>query len=61
MISLKGTNQLVTSGFLKLSITEDSIERYKAQLITKGFAKQEGKYYDETFSHVMRLPLQDSS
>jgi hypothetical protein len=32
----------------------ESMEKYKASSIARGFSQKEGEYYDETFSHVSR-------
>jgi len=39
--------------------TDDSIDKYKARFVTKGYAQKEGIDYDKTFALVARLPLSD--
>ncbi|CAL2276558.1 unnamed protein product [Prunus armeniaca] len=33
---------------------DESVSRYKAQLVAQGFSQEQGLDYDETFSHVVR-------
>ncbi|GJW72033.1 ribonuclease H-like domain-containing protein [Tanacetum coccineum] len=39
---------------VKYKSTRD-IERYKTRVVAKGFNKKEGIYYEETFSHVVKM------
>ena len=32
-----------------------TIEKYKARLVAKGYTQHEGIYYEEIFSHVVKL------
>jgi hypothetical protein len=34
--------------------TDESMDKYKARFIARGFSQKEGEYYDETFSPVAR-------
>jgi hypothetical protein len=35
-------------------IVDGSIERHKMRFVARGFSRVEGKYYEETISHVAR-------
>ena len=38
-------------------LLDESIERYKAQLVARGFSQQYGLGYDETFSPVAKISI----
>jgi len=40
--------------YKKLNV-EGDVERYKAQLVVKGYKHKEGIYYDEVFAPVTRM------
>jgi hypothetical protein len=53
---LKGRNLLIFKWVYRNKYASDgSVERHKAQLVSKGFSQVEGIDYNETFSHVSKM------
>ena len=49
----KGEVQLDANGHSRKSDSEGKVERYKARLVTQGFAQRYGQDHDETFCSVL--------
>lgn len=49
-------NSMVTSKWIYKTkhATNNSVEKYKASCVARGFSQKEGIYYKETFVHVSR-------
>jgi hypothetical protein len=41
--------------FKKKLRPDDTIDKYKAMIVTKGYTQKEGKDFFDTYSHVARL------
>jgi hypothetical protein len=43
--------------FKKKLRSNGSIDKYKANLVAKGYTQKEGEYFFDTYSHVARLTI----